>query len=231
MQHEHLAVAVHARADADRGNLELLAGESADRRWDAFENDRERAGILQRERVVDQASRRARGLGLHLEAAELRDALRRETNVCHDGDAVRGERPDGVDDLRAALDLDRVHARLFEEARGVAKSVGSAGLVAAERHVADQQRTRRSARHGGGVADHVVHRHGHSRRIPEHDHAERVPDEDDVNARLIDEARERRVVRGHHRDALAVALHGDKVGDGDLLEGRRAGAAVLIAHL
>ena len=61
--------------------------------------------------------------------------------------------------------------------------------------------------------------------MTEHDHARGVADEDDVDARPIDETRERRVVRGHHRDPLSVALHRDDVGDGELLR-RRRGAAV-----
>src|SRR5437016_1014363 len=115
VQHEHLAIAVHAGADTDRGDRELLSGERADRRRHALEDDRKRARIFEREGVVDQPPRRASGLRLHLEAAELRHALRGEADVRHDRDAVRGERADRLDYLRAALDLDRVHAGFLEE--------------------------------------------------------------------------------------------------------------------
>ena len=148
----------------------------------------------------------------------------------HDRDAVRGESANGLDHLGAAFDLDRVHARLFQKTRRIAEGVGRAGLVGAERHVADEERPRRAARDRRGVPNHVVHRHRHGRGITEHHHAERVADQDHVYAGLLDETRERGVVCRHHRDALAVALHRDEVGDGDFLRGRRGSAAVLIAH-
>ena len=149
----------------------------------------------------------------------------------HDRDPVRRESADRLDDLGAAFHLDRIHPCFFEETRRVPKSIGGARLVRPERHVADQEGPGRTARNGGRVADHVVHRHRYGRRIAEDDHAERIADEDDVDAGLCDEARERRVVCRHHRDALAVAFHRDEVGNGDLLRSRRwCRAAVLIAH-
>ena len=176
MQHEHLAVAVDARADADRRDRKTPGRECADGRRDRLQHDREGAGVLEREGVIDELSGGPCGLGLHLESAELRHALRREADVGHDRDAVRAERAHRLDDLGAALDLHRVHPGFLEEARGVPERIGWSRLVAPERHVADEQRPRRAARDGGRVSDHVVHRHGNGRRVAEHDHAQRIAD-------------------------------------------------------
>src|SRR4029077_17566134 len=81
VEHEHLAVTVNARTDADRGDGQALGGELGDRRRDRLEDDRERAGVLERERVVEELAGRATGLRLDLEATELRNALRREPDV------------------------------------------------------------------------------------------------------------------------------------------------------
>src|SRR5207247_5712649 len=81
VKHEHLAIAIHARADPDGRDRKTLGRERTDRRGNALQHDRESSGVLERESVFDEATRGARGLRLHLEAAELRDALRRETNV------------------------------------------------------------------------------------------------------------------------------------------------------
>jgi len=86
---EHLAVAVRAGADPDRRDRQRLRHQRGDRGGDRLEHDGERTGVLERERIVDEAARRAGAPGLRLEAAELRDALRREADVRHHGDATK----------------------------------------------------------------------------------------------------------------------------------------------
>ena len=64
------------------------------------------------------------------------------------------------------------------------------GLVAAQRHVADDERVGRAAAHGLAVDDALVHRHRHGARVAVHAHAERVADEDHVDpGRLLERAR------------------------------------------
>ena len=123
VKNKHLTIAVRARTNPDGRDRKALRRKRPNGSGDTLEHDREGSGVLERERVLDESPRRTRGLRLHLEAAELSDPLRREADVCHDSDAVRGERADGLDDLGASLDLDRVHARLLQEARRVAQGV------------------------------------------------------------------------------------------------------------
>src|SRR5205823_13879639 len=65
---EDLAVAERAGADADRRNGQPLADERAELRRNAFEDEREAAGMLERESFVDQSPRVVRVLALQLEA-------------------------------------------------------------------------------------------------------------------------------------------------------------------
>ena len=60
---EHLAVRVAAGADADRRHGERLRHRARDRRRHRLEHDREAAGVLKRERVVDRAAARGRRCG------------------------------------------------------------------------------------------------------------------------------------------------------------------------
>ena len=72
------------------------------------------------------------------------------------------------------------------------------------------------------VVEHLVHRDAHRRLVAEHHLPERVADEDHRDARLVDDARGRVVVRGEHRDALAVGVHPGDVGDGQASYGFRS---------
>ena len=138
--HEHLAVRAGAGADADRRDRQRLGHPRGDRRGHRLEHDREAAGGLQRERVVEQLLRLAGGAALRLEAAE------------HVADC--GVRPmwpiTGMpastiartrDEHRAgALELDGVGAPLLDEADRVPDRLLVGDLVRAERHVGDHER-------------------------------------------------------------------------------------------
>ena len=92
---------------------------------------------------------------------------------------------------RAALELHRLGAALLDQAAGVGHRVGRAHLVGQERQVGDEQRAAPRPRHHAGVIDHLVHRHRQRGVEALHDHAERVADQDEVDARLVGDARER----------------------------------------
>ena len=72
-----------------------------------------------------------------------------------------------------------------------------------------------AATHGGGVADHVIHRHGQGGIEAEHGHAQAVADEDDVDAGLLDEIGHRVVVAGDHGEGRALRHLVEEHGQGD----------------
>ena len=76
------------------GTLSRSVSSSASGAGTSLEHDRERAGLLERLRVVHELHGGGRRLALHLEAAELVHRLRRQADVPHHGDA-------GLDELRA----------------------------------------------------------------------------------------------------------------------------------
>ena len=103
-------------------------------------------------------------------------------------------------------------------------SASSGRRVGEERHVADDQRARRAADDGLGVVDHLGHRHAHRRLVAEDDLAERIADEDQRDPGLVEDLGGRIVVRGQHRQALAVGVHLRDVDDGQAARGLGRGA-------
>ena len=81
MHHQHLPVAVHARADADGGAGQRFGNLFAQSGGHAFHQHHRRAGLLVRQRIVQQCLRRHIALALHLIAAEHMHRLRREPDV------------------------------------------------------------------------------------------------------------------------------------------------------
>ncbi len=123
-----------------------------------------------------------------------------------------------------ALDLDRVGARLLQEADRVVQRLLVRDLERPERHVGDHERPARAAVDRAREHDQLVHRRGHGRVVAEHGHRRRVADEDDVGARLVGEPPGRRVVGGDHRDRLAPRLQLDELGERQLAGGRSSGS-------
>jgi hypothetical protein len=220
---EHLAVRVAARADADRRHCEPSRHFGSDRCGDGLENDGERAGVLERERALDQLCGGCGRLALRLEAAELRGRLGRQADVPHDRDARVDDRLHSRDHRACALELDRVRAGLLDEADRVLECLFVGDLEGAERHVADDDRMPCRAHDGARHEQHLLHRHRDGRAlVAEDDHRRRVADEDDLDARVLGESRSRRVVGGDHDDLLAALLHGGELGQGELSLGRCA---------
>ena len=100
-------------------------------------------------------------------AAETVLALRRESDVGHDGDA-------GIDDLfdlwcapDAALKLHSLTASLFHEANRGLEGLSPAVLVRAEWHVSDDQGPTRAPDHGSGQRNQLVQRDGNGGVVPE----------------------------------------------------------------
>ena len=88
-----------------------------------LEHDRERPGLLDRERVGEQRPCLLAVLALDADLAHRVDRLRREADVAHDRDAGVDERLDRPRAADAALELDRLGAGLAHEAAGVAQRV------------------------------------------------------------------------------------------------------------
>jgi hypothetical protein len=92
--------------------------------------------------------------------------------------------------------------------------------VGAERQVGDQQCMRQAACDATHVVDDVVDGHRQRAVVSLHDHAERIADEHEVDAVLVHDARESRVVGGEHDELAAIALragqhrHGPGLGVG-----------------
>ena len=180
---------------------------------DELEDDRERARLLDRERVVEQRPGLLARLALDPELADRIGRLGRQADVAHDRDSGLDERLDDPGAPDAALDLDGLDAGIVDESAGVAERLLRC-RIGQERHVADDEGTPRAAGDGRGVVEHVLHRHAELVLVAEHRPAERVADEQQRDAGLVEELGRRVVVGGQHRDPLAVGVHLADVADG-----------------
>jgi hypothetical protein len=158
--------------------------------------------------------------------------------VAHDRRAGLDDRAGPLGHLAAALELDRVAARLLDEPVGSGDRLLVGGLVAAERQVADHQRRPEAAADGAGEHQQLVHRDRDRVAVAEHVVGGRIADEHDVDAGVLDDQGARVVVGGDHDDRLAQRAllgeleQGDRLalllvtgwgGHGRLLPGRRPG--------
>ena len=84
MEHQHLAIGVGARTDADRGNFERFGDPGPHDVGHPFDHDGVHPLVLQDRGILDQPLRGFAGLRLHLETTEGEHALWGETEVAHD---------------------------------------------------------------------------------------------------------------------------------------------------
>ena len=221
---EHLSVAVHACADADRRHGQRLGDPRRNRGRHGLEHDREAAGSLERERVLVEPHRLLGRPALRLEAAEHRRRLGRQPEVTHHRDAGTDDRLDARERLPGSLELDRVGACLLDEADRVVQRLLVGDLERAERHVRDDERPARPAAGRTREHDHLVHRRGHGRVVAEHGHRGRVADEDHVGAGSVREPSGGGVVGRHHGDRLTARLQLGELGQSELPGRGRAGS-------
>ena len=123
------------------------------------------------------------------------------------GMPARDDRAGARDGHRAAaLELDRVAARLLDEPHRRRDRLLVGDLVGPEREVADEERGAQPAPGGAAEHEHLVDVDRHRRGVAEHGHGAAVADEHEVDAGRLGGPRAREVVGGDHHDRLAEAL-------------------------
>ena len=152
VEHQNLAVGVGAGADPDHGDLHARGQRGGHGGGDRLEDDREAAGLLQRERVRGDGQRPLAGAALGLVAAERGGGLRGQADVAHDRDPGGDDRPGAVDHRAAALELDGGGAALLDEPLRGGHGLLVGRLVGAEGQVGDEERRLEPA--AGGRTQH-----------------------------------------------------------------------------
>src|SRR5262245_47854715 len=96
MDHEHLAVTMRARANANGRNGQPLGDLLRQVLWNALQHQCEGAAILYRQSIAHDRFPLVLVLTLNLIAAEPMNRLRGEANVSHDRDANPDDGLDGT---------------------------------------------------------------------------------------------------------------------------------------
>ena len=144
----------------------------------------------------------------------------------HDRDARRDQFLGLRDHPAAAFQLDRVRAGFLEEPDPGRERRPGRRLVGAERQVGDDEGPAGAADHRRGQRDELVQGDRDRRVVTEDDHPGRVADQEHRDARLVEDVRGQRVVRGEHGPLLAAGL-----GLGQVADGYPAGGAAAVQGL
>jgi hypothetical protein len=104
--------------------------------------------------------------------------------TCPITDAALGQKPHGVGHLGSAFEFDRRATGLGQDACGGAEGLLARFLIAAERHIDDDQRLRGTAHDGGAMRDHHVHGDRQSAVEPVDHHTDRISDQQEIDIRV-----------------------------------------------
>src|SRR5262245_44912637 len=100
-----LAIAIDPRSVADRWHAKARGDDPGDLARDALEDDGEGAGLLERQRVLQQPPARGRVAALNLEPAQLRRILRRQPDMPDHRHSRLVHGPEGRHDCSPAFEL------------------------------------------------------------------------------------------------------------------------------
>ena len=156
MDHQNLAIAIRPGSNADRGNAQITGNLHRQFARHGFQHHGERTRSFHGARIANQLFRRVRRLPLHAVTAERIHRLGRQPHMAHHRN-FRFRQP--RNQLKAAFptfDLHRFCSGFFHKAHGIAQRFCCVGVVAAVRHVRNEQRAPRAAPHRARVVQHIV---------------------------------------------------------------------------
>ena len=214
VQHLNLPVAMHARADTDGGDGERRGNLPRQRRRNALQYYGKRARALQGERLLLDLLRLSQRAPPRAVAAQLVYRLRRQAQVPHHRNAGRHQARGRGHGALAAFQLHPVRAAFLHQPAGIAQRLLLRNVVREKRHVGNHQRPARTARHGLGMAHHVVHRDRQGVVVAQHRIAQAVAHQNRGHAGGFHKVRQRRVVRREHDDLASLRLHPLEIGGG-----------------
>ncbi len=155
---------------------------------------------------------------MHLVAAQHVYGLRRQAYVAADRDAALNEEADGIRHFLAAFELDHLGTR-GHQGSGVAESLFRRFLIAAERHVGDDEGAVGAALDGCRVVGDVRHRHRQGGVMALNDIAQRIADEQAFDAGAVEQTGKAGIVGGKHDDLFASGVELGKIGLGQAAGG------------
>src|SRR5579871_3000403 len=205
VEYKNLPVAIGAGANANGGYRKVASHRCRHFAWNAFKHECACSSVLERGRICLQLCDRFVSARLNVIAPHAMYTLRRESEMADDRNLGIGESFDKLD--TPSLDLDCLSASLFHKSHGICYSFRDCAMVAAERHVCDNQSASHGAAHSARMVQHLVYGNRERIIVAEHNHRERITYENDVDARLVDQPRRCIVICGESRNRLSLPLH------------------------
>jgi len=136
VEDKNLPIAVRPRANADGGNGQLGSDGRGNLARNAFENNRASSCLGQRLSVSLESLRGVRSASLYTITTHAMNALRRQSQMTHDGNLSRSERAHQLG--TRAFDLDRLRARLLYKTNGVGNSLSHGAVITSKGHIGHQ---------------------------------------------------------------------------------------------
>ena len=207
VQHQHLTVAFIAGTDTDNRTRNVVGHTFGQRGRNLLQYNRETARFVQQLGVVQQFLGFCFFFGTQTVSAELVDTLRGKTQMSHHRHTGLNHMADSRQDLFAAFEFDGIAAALFENLNGIADCLFFAHLIAAERHIADNERVLRGSYHTFGEENHLVHGNRQRVLVSAHYIAGAIAYQKHIDTRFVHQRSEGEIITGQHSDFLAVSLH------------------------
>ena len=206
MHHQDLAVAVGPGTDPNRRNIKGLANLPTQIRRNPLEHNRKGASLLNRSGVFQNPRSTRFTPALNPVPPHRVDGLGSQANVPHHGHLGAHDALDGLGDQQSTFELHGVGTRLLDETDRATHSILGAHLITPKGHIGDDQGALGTPGHQTGVIDDLIQGHGQG-RITALDHVSQgIPHQQQVYTRLVENAREGKVVRGEHGEGFALAF-------------------------
>ena len=139
MKHQHLAIAIGARADSDGGNSQAASDNGGEFARDSFQDDGESSRFLQSLGIRQKFVGGIEGSALHSVAPQGVNGLRRQADMPHHGDLRFHEFSDQPGAFPSAFKFYCLRAAFLEEADRAGQRLFIADMIGAVRQIDNQQ--------------------------------------------------------------------------------------------
>jgi len=197
VKNEYLTIRVWSGTNTDRWNGDCIRDFTRQIGWYTLNHRRKCASGINALGILEDAISTFEVTSLDLVSTHPVIALRRQSNVAHDGDVNTTNSGDGVIHRRATFELDCRRSSLDQLDRAT-NPLFAVHVIGAEGQIADDERLWIRSGDETNVILHLLDRDGNRGAYTLDDGSNRVADENHVDSGFIDDSGEGGVVGGDH---------------------------------